>query len=84
MEDARGEDRADRPVLHQRPHRGYRRRAAQVMVRPEDHACFVACQLHRDGVIERQRERLLAQDVLAGAGGRDRLRRAWSSFVVVM
>ncbi len=43
------------------------------MVRREDHARLVACQLHRDGVVERERERLLAQDVLAGAGGRDRL-----------
>ena len=74
MEDADGEDAPDGAVGDQMPDRAVDPRAGQVVVGRQDDAGALAGVEHRPAVFDRQRERLLAQDVLAGRRGHLRVR----------
>ena len=66
MEDPDGEDSPDRAVGDEAPDGAVDPRAGQVMVGRQRDAGALARLEHRPSVLDRQRERLLAQDVLAG------------------
>ena len=69
-----GEKRlADAAILDRLPHGPVRAGITQVMVGGHDHACRAACLDHLLGIRERQGQRLLAEHVLAGLGGRQGL-----------
>ena len=54
------------------PHRAVRGGVAKMVVRAHDHAARAAFGDHRAGVVERQRQRLLAENMLARLGcGKD-------------
>ena len=68
------EDAPDRAVGDQVPDRAMDPRAGQVVIGREDDAGTLARLDHRPSVFDRQRERLLAEDVLAGGRGELRVR----------
>ena len=73
VEHAREQRLADPALLDRLPHRAMRRRVAEVVVGPHDHAALAAFRDHRARVRQRQRERLLAQHMLSGRRGREDL-----------
>ena len=73
VEHPREQRLADPPRLDRLAHRAVRRGVAQVMVGAHHDAALAALRDHRARVGERQRERLLAQHVLAGRRGREDL-----------
>ena len=73
MKHPREQRPADAPLFDRLAHRAMRRGVAQVVVDAHDDAAFAAGGDHRARVGEVQRQRLLAQDMLAGAGGGEQL-----------
>ena len=72
VEHPREQRLADPALLDRLPHRAMRRGVAKVVVGRHDDAALAAFRDHRARVGERQRKRLLAQDMLAGRrGGED-------------
>ena len=67
VEHPREQRLADAPLLDRLAHRAMRRGVAQMVVRAHDDAAFAAVRDHRARVGEGQRQRLLAQHVLARA-----------------
>ena len=74
VEDANTEDAPDRAVGDQAPDGAMEPGAGQVVIGRQDDAGTLARRDHRPSVIDRERERLLAEDVLAGGGGELRVR----------
>ena len=74
VEDTDREDAPDRAVGDQMPDGAMDPRAGQVVVGRKGDAGTLAGRDHRPSVIDRKRERLLAQDVLAGGRGELRVR----------
>jgi hypothetical protein len=73
VEDAGGERATDPPLSHGRPHGTVGRGVAEMVIRAHDHAGLTGCGHHALGVRHAERQRLLAQDVLAGGGRGQRL-----------
>ncbi len=73
VEHPREQRLADPPRFDRLAHRAMRRGVAEMMVGPHDDAALAAFGDHRARVLERQRQRLFAQDMLAGRRGGENL-----------